>query len=114
MPRVDVLTEVSERSPEAPPVRSVRRATARRASNRRATARSRQGDTDASIMDFLAHHPGSTTGDLAKGLNLNPGTVSTRLTQLTKAGEIKRAAHGYRTKHAARPRTHQRPLRRSH
>jgi DNA-binding MarR family transcriptional regulator len=73
----------------------VRRATARRASDRRATARNRQGDTDASIIDFLARHPGSTAGDLAKGLNLNPGNVSPRLNQLAKAGEIKKASHGY-------------------
>jgi hypothetical protein len=62
-------------SAAAAPARSVRRATARRASNRRATARSRQGDTKASIIDFLAQHPGSTAGDLAKGLNLNPRTA---------------------------------------
>ena len=98
MSKVEVLTESSEHNPEAAPARSVRRATARRASHRRATARSRQGDTEASIFDFLAQHPGSTAGDLAKGLNLDPGSVSTRLTQLAKAGEIKRASHGYRTK----------------
>ena len=85
-------------SAAAAPARSVRRATARRASNRRATARNRQGDTKASIIDFLAQHPGSTAGDLAKGLNLNPGSVSTRLTQLAKAGEIKKATRGYSTK----------------
>ena len=95
------------------PARSVRRATARRASNRRATARSRQGDTDASIIGFLAQHAGSTAGELAKGLNLNPGSVSTRLTQLAKAGEIKKASHGYSTKQVARPRRPQRPLHRS-
>jgi DNA-binding MarR family transcriptional regulator len=39
--------------------------------------------------------------DLAKCLNLNPGNVSTRLTQLAKAGEIKRASRGYSTKQAA-------------
>ena len=100
-------------SATAAPARSVRRATARRASKRRATARSRQGDTEASIIEFLAHHPGSTAGDLAKGLNLNPGAVSTRLIQLAKAGEIKRASHGYSTTEAARPRTHRRPLGRS-
>ena len=85
-------------SAAAAPARSVRRATARRASNRRAVARSRQGDSEASIIDFLAQHPGSTAGDLAKGLNLDPGSVSARLTQLATAGEIEKASHGYSTK----------------
>lgn len=98
MPRVEVLAEGPERNPEAAPARSVRRGTARRASNRRATARRRQGDTNASIIDFLAQHPRSTAGDIAKCLNLNPGNVTTRLTQLANAGEIKRATHGYSTK----------------
>ncbi len=80
------------------PARSVRRATARRASKRRATARSRQVDVKARIIDFLAKHPGSTAGDVAKGLNLNRGSASTRLTQLAKAGEIRKASRGYTTK----------------
>jgi len=106
MPRVEVLSEAAERNDvEAAPVRSVRRATARRASNRRATARGRQGDNDASIIDFLAHHPGSTVGDLARGLNFNPGIVSIHLNQLAKTGEIKKVTHGYNTKQATRPRS---------
>jgi hypothetical protein len=68
---------------------------ARRASTRRATARSRQGDTKAAITEYLKKHPGSTAGDLAKGLNLQPNSVSTRLTQMAKAGEIKKATRGY-------------------
>jgi predicted transcriptional regulator len=80
------------------PARSTRRATARRASKRRATARSLQTDTKASIIAFLAEHPGSTAGDLAKALNLNPGSVSTRLTQLAKAGQIQKASRGYSAK----------------
>src|SRR5436305_15234652 len=92
MPRVEIRAEGSERSPEATPARSVRRATARRASNRRATARNRQGDSNASILDYLAQHPGSTAGDLAKGLNLDPRNVATRLTQLAKASKINRAS----------------------
>ena len=92
-------------SPAVPPARSVRRATARRASNRRATARNRQGDSEASLMHHLAQHPESTAGDLAKGLNLDPGSVATRLSQLAKAGKIKRASHGYSTIEAARPDT---------
>jgi DNA-binding MarR family transcriptional regulator len=97
MPPVEVLATGSEHAPEAPPARSVRRATARRASNRRTTARNRQGDTEASIIDFLAQHPGSTAGDLARGLNPNPGNVSARLHQLAKGGDIKRTSHGYST-----------------
>jgi Winged helix-turn-helix DNA-binding len=81
----------------APPPRSQRRATAVRASKRRATARARKGDTKASIVEFLAKHPGSTAGEVAKGLNLNRGSVSARLTQLAKAGEIKKADRGYTT-----------------
>ena len=82
----------------APHQRAVRRSTARRASTRRATARSRQGDTKAAITDYLKEHPGSTAGDVAKGLNLQRNSVSTRLTQMTKAGEIKKATRGYEAK----------------
>jgi predicted transcriptional regulator len=92
------IQEFHAHSDGAPPSRSRRRATARRASQRRATARARKGDTKASIVEFLAKHPGSTAGDVAKGLNLNRGSVSTRLTQLAKAGEIKKADRGYATK----------------
>jgi predicted transcriptional regulator len=106
MPRVEVLTEAAERNDaDAAPARSVRRATARRASNRRATARGRQGDNDASIIDFLGHHPGSTVGDLARGLNFNPGTVSIHVNQLANSGEIKKVSHGYDTKQATPPRS---------
>jgi hypothetical protein len=162
MPRVEVLTEVSGRDPEAgltervpsemladerdadlfvermrwafedaerqqqaihahdggsagaAPARSVRRATARRSSNRRATARDRQGDGEASIIDFLAQHPGSTVGDLAKGLDLDPGGVWGRLTQFARTGQIEKASHGYSTTQAVRPRRHQRPFHRAH
>jgi CRP-like cAMP-binding protein len=79
----------------AAPARSGRRATARRASTRRATARTRQVDTKTSIVEFLGNHPGSTAGQVAKGLNLNRRSVSARLTQLAKSGEIKKAARGY-------------------
>ena len=82
-----------------PPLRlAARRATVRRASNRRATARSRQSDTKASIIEFLAKHPGSTAGDIAEALNLNSGSVATRLTQLAKTGQIQKASRGHSVK----------------
>jgi hypothetical protein len=97
MAPVEVLTQVSERSPAAPAVRSVRRATARRASARRASARSRHRDAEASIFGFLADHPNSTVGGLAKSLNLDPEHVAICLTQLNGAGEIRKGSDGYST-----------------
>jgi DNA-binding MarR family transcriptional regulator len=95
----EVIAHVSER--RAAPARSVRRATARRASTRRAYTRSRQSDSEASIIGFLANHPRSTIGDLAKTLNLDPGHVATYVAQLTSAGEIQKASHGYITREPA-------------
>ena len=79
----------------APPPRSHRRATAVRASKRRATARVLKGDTEASIIGFLTKHPGSTAGEVAKGLNLDRDSVSARLIKLSKLGEVKKADRGY-------------------
>jgi hypothetical protein len=95
MARVEVLAQVSESSPAAAPARSVRRSTARRASARRASARSRHRDGEASIIGFLADHPKSTIGDLARSLNLDPEHVATCLMQLTGVGEIQKASDGY-------------------
>jgi hypothetical protein len=86
------------RDGEEPPVRSRRRATARRASSRRAVARTRRGDTKARIIEYLGKHPGSTAGEVARGLDLNRGSVSTRLTQLAKVGEIRKSERGYAPK----------------
>jgi predicted kinase len=102
MPPVEVLAPVPERDPIAPAVRSVRRATARRASARRAAARRRRRDDEASIVGFLAKHPTSTIGDLARSLNLDHGHVAVCLTQLEGTGEIHKAEHGYTA--AMRPR----------
>jgi hypothetical protein len=92
------LQEFRDHRDAAPrPTRSVRRATARRASARRAVARTRRGDTKTMIIEYLDKHPGSTAGEVARGLNLNRGSVSTRLTQLAKRGEIRKAERGYAT-----------------
>jgi hypothetical protein len=95
MARFEVPTQVSDDRPAAPAGRSVRRATARRASSRRASARRRHRDDEASIIGFIANHPKSTVGDLARSLNLDAGHVAARLTQLTSTGEIHKAMDGY-------------------
>jgi DNA-binding MarR family transcriptional regulator len=93
----EVPPQVSAHPPVPPAARSVRRATARRASARRASARSMQNDGEASIMGFLANHPKSTVGDLARSLNLDPEHVAVCLAQLVRAAEIHKAADGYST-----------------
>jgi predicted transcriptional regulator len=80
------------------PTRAVRRQAARRASGRRAVARERKGDTKARIIEFLGKHPGSTAGEVARGLDMNRGSVSTRLTQLAKLGDISKSSRGYSSK----------------
>ncbi len=79
---------------EVPP-RSKRRATAKRASSRRATARAVKRDTAGEIIEFLEAHPGSTAGEVAKGIDLGRSTVAAKLTQMSKAGELTKRERGY-------------------
>ncbi|MGZ6649747.1 MAG: hypothetical protein ACXVHB_20000 [Solirubrobacteraceae bacterium] len=69
------------------PQRSARRATARRASNRRATARQHKDDVEGRIVEYLTDHPQSTTGDIAKGLNANRGTIAEGLSHIARASD---------------------------
>ena len=70
------------------PARSARRATARRASRRRATARRRRVDAERGVIDYLKDHPRSTTGDIAKGLNADRGTIAGVLSRIRSAGDV--------------------------
>jgi hypothetical protein len=70
------------------PQRSARRATARRASSRRARARLRKDDVEGRIVEYLKDHPRSTTGDIAKGLNANRGTIAAGLSHIVRANDV--------------------------
>jgi hypothetical protein len=70
-----------------PPERSARRATARRASGRRATARQRKDDIEGRIVEYLKDHPQSTTGNIAKGLNADRGTIAAALSRIVRASD---------------------------
>jgi hypothetical protein len=59
------------------------------------SAHSRQHNTTARIIEFLAGHPQSTAGDLTKGVNLDPEAVSACLSRLRKVGDIRKHGHGY-------------------
>jgi hypothetical protein len=69
------------------PQRSARRATARRASSRRATARRRKDNIDGRMVEYLKEHPQSTTGDIAKALNADRGTVAAGLSHIVRAND---------------------------
>jgi hypothetical protein len=75
----------------AVPRRSARRATARRASSRRATAREQKDDIEGRIVEYLKHHPHSTTGDIAKALNANRDTIAAALSHTASARDATRA-----------------------
>jgi hypothetical protein len=70
------------------PQRSARRATARRASSRRATARRRKDDVEGRIVEYLTDHPQSTTGDIAKGLNVKRGAIAACLSRIVRASDV--------------------------
>ncbi len=75
-------------APPVVPQRSTRRATARRASDRRATARQHKDDIDGRIIGYVKAHPQSTTGDMAKGLNTDRGTIAAEVSNMVRAGEL--------------------------
>ena len=72
------------------PQRSARRATARRARSRRATARLHKHDVEERVGEYLTAHPLCTTGELAKGLNVDRDKVAAARSHLANAGEITR------------------------
>src|SRR3954470_4892496 len=69
------------------PQRSARRATARRATSRRASARLPKPDIEERVSEYLTDHPLCTTGDLAKGLNVDRGKVAAARSHIANAGE---------------------------
>ncbi len=50
---------------------------------------------DSAVIDYLSKHPSSTAEEVAEGLDLERGSVSTRLTQMARTGEVKKAERGY-------------------
>jgi hypothetical protein len=88
-PTVDgALSPDSTLAPPVVPQRSTRRATARRASDRRATAREHKDDIDGRIIGYVKEHPQGTTGDMAKGLNADRGTIAAEVSHMVRAGEL--------------------------
>jgi capsid protein len=88
-PTVDgALSPDSTLAPPVVPQRSTRRATARRASDRRATARQHKDDIDGRIIGYVKEHPQGTTGDMAKGLNADRGTIAAEVSNMVRAGEL--------------------------
>jgi hypothetical protein len=70
------------------PQRSARRATARRASSRRAMARQRKDDVEGRVVEYVKDHPQCTTGDIAKGLNADRGTIAAARSHIVRASDV--------------------------
>jgi hypothetical protein len=58
-------------------------------------AGSAREDIRSRVVEYVAGNPGSTARDVANALGLNPNSVATRLTQLSKAGDLVKAQRGY-------------------
>jgi predicted Rossmann fold nucleotide-binding protein DprA/Smf involved in DNA uptake len=82
----------SSRAATSAPATTTRRPRARTAS------RAGNGDVRSQIVAHLQQHPNSTASEIASATGLKRSTVSTRLTQMAKAGEIKKQARGYAAK----------------
>jgi Winged helix-turn-helix DNA-binding len=83
--------------PATPPARSRRR---RRQPGQPAGPRRSgrpAGDVRGRVMEYVAANPGSTASDVATALGLNRNSVATRLTQLSKRGDLVKAPRGYST-----------------
>lgn len=68
---------------------------ASRARKRRAEIKPLRRDLVAEVIDFLRSHPGSTAGDIARGLDVSAGTVSAKIKHLTQVGQVVKAKRGY-------------------
>jgi DNA-binding transcriptional ArsR family regulator len=60
-----------------------------------APARTAPGATKAAVLAALAHGRAMTAGEVANATGLGRATVSTTLSNLSKAGELTKAARGY-------------------
>lgn len=68
---------------------------ASRARRRRAEIKPLRRDLVAEVLDFLRAHPGSTAGDIARGLDASPSTVSAKIKHLAQVGQVVKAQRGY-------------------
>ncbi len=79
----------------ASPKPQASRATTPANDGRSAPARTAPGATKAAVLAALAHGCAMTAGEVANATGLGRATVSTTLSNLTKTGELTKAARGY-------------------
>jgi CRP-like cAMP-binding protein len=68
---------------------------AQRTTGRRRGGATVRGQTGQRIVEYVKANPGSTAGDVASALGLKRNSTGTRLAQLAKAGELRKAKRGY-------------------
>jgi predicted ArsR family transcriptional regulator len=52
-------------------------------------------DARSRVVEYVAANPGATASDVATALGLNRNSVATRLTRLSKRGDLVKAQRGY-------------------
>ena len=73
--------------------RSTRRATARRASNRRAIARELKRDVEGRVIEYLKDHPSGTAGEIAKAVDADRGRVAAELARFARRSDTDTERH---------------------
>jgi DNA invertase Pin-like site-specific DNA recombinase len=56
---------------------------------------SQRDEVRARVAEYVSANPGSTASDVAKALGLKRSSLATRLSQLSKRGELVKAPPGY-------------------
>jgi DNA invertase Pin-like site-specific DNA recombinase len=56
---------------------------------------SQRDEVRARVVEYVSANPGSTASDVAKALGLKRSSLATRLSQLSKRGELVKAPRGY-------------------
>lgn len=84
----------STRAPKAAAKRKSAAAPGAAGAPKRAATRTPRGQNKAKILEALKDGP-KTASEISKQTGIGPGTVSTTLTKMAKAGEIAKADRGY-------------------
>lgn len=89
------VTDVTATPPQDKARHTKRVEKASRARKRRAELKPLRRDLLVEVVDYLRTHPGSTAGDIARGLDVSASTASAKIKHLTQVGQVVKVKRGY-------------------